>query len=476
MKRLFVLISISLTVFTVFKCSAQDVLLKINLRGVYESKITLLPLIGPKALQPLVEKDNIKEGEIVTLSVSNSQLPAEFVLRFDYKEKETSAPYPAEKRIVINNQNLELWVNPPYCNNNDSTWFQKEERENRLIVSFFKGNNRRKEKIMLLQNFLLNYDNIQSKFYQLGIVEYEKQRNNYNNWIIAQSKENSNLFVSHTFRFQYVPLIDFKGNEEVRRQHITEHYFDGIDFSDTLLVRTSGLKEWITSYVNIFGAISNNESMRDSLVILAGKNAIEKAKVGHPKVYGWMVDYFYAGYEAFGIKKGTVMLQQYLDNPNCLTSKKQQIIKRLEGMAKLVVGTQAPDFRLNCIDGSAFDFHAFKGTSKYKLLLFWSADCAHCQQLVSRIKSWYNETGNKEKLDIVAVSLDDTETEVPKWEKATVDLPEWKHLRAKGGVNSVVANDYAILSTPVMFLIDSFTNIIIAVPDTLEQLMVALEK
>jgi thioredoxin-related protein len=39
-----------------------------------------------------------------------------------------------------------------------------------------------------------------------------------------------------------------------------------------------------------------------------------------------------------------------------------------------------------------------------------------------------------------------------------------------------VANDYAILSTPVMFLVDSKNNLIMALPDTLEQLVKELEK
>lgn len=225
------------------------------------------------------------------------------------------------------------------------------------------------------------------------------------------------LYVSHFFRFQYVPQMVFNGSESDKTNSILNHYFDGIDFKDTLLIRTTNLKEWMNGYVNIYGSMAKTEALRDSLFPLAGKNAIEKAKQGAPKVYGWMVDYFYAGYEANDIKMGMTMLQQYLDDPNCLTSKKQQIIKRLEGMAKLVVGTQAPNFQLPYNDGGIFDFHAFKGTSKYKLLLFWSADCGHCQQLVSEIKKWYNETGNILKSDIVAISLDDTETEVPNGER-----------------------------------------------------------
>lgn len=465
-----------LVTVSAFVCQAQDLTLKINMRGSYESKITLLPLIGPEALKPVVERTEIRSGETVILSISKNRLPGEFVLRFDYKDKETSTPYPSEKRIFLSSQNLELWVNPPFCNNSDSTWFQKDERENTLFNQFSKENGKQKAQLGLLQNFLMSYDDNNSGFYKEGVKEYEKRRKIYNQWIASQALTHQTLFVSHTFQFQYLPEISFQGSETEKMQSYLAHYFDGVNFMDTLLIKTANLKEWMDGYVNIYGAMSKTETLRDSLFTLAGKNAIEKVKTGHSKVYGWMVDYFYEGYESFGIKKGMAMLQPYLNDPKCLTSRKQQILKRLDSMTRLVDGTPAPDFTLNNRDGSIFHFYVYQESVKFKLLLFWSADCGHCQQLVSGLKGWYEETGNKEEIDIIAVSLDETDTEVQKWEKAVKDLSGWKHLRAKGGVNSVVANDYAILSTPVMFLVDGKTNLIKAIPDSLEKLIAALEK
>ena len=468
LKRILVIFVFS---FICFHLPAQQITLKINLRGVYESKITLMPLVGANALKPVIEQQGVKNGTVATLIVPAGELPGEFVVRFDYKDKITATPYPSEKHLFISNQNIELWVNPPFCNNNDSTRFQKDEKENALYNQFILENGKQKAQITLLQNFLMNYDDPRSKLYQQGITEYEKRRNQYNQWLSSKATLNNALFVSHTFQFQHVPELAFKGSEADKMQSVLKHYFDGIDFTDTLVLRTTNLKEWMNGYVNIYGAMSKTEALRDSLFALAGKNAIEKARTGNPKVYGWMVDYFYAGYESYGIKKGMAMLQPYIDDPDCLTSKKQQIIKRLESMTRLVAGTMAPDFSMNNIDGTIFNFHAFKEKTKYKLLLFWSADCSHCQQLVSELSPWYNETGNREKLDIVAVNVDETAAEVKKWESAITDLKGWNHLRAKGGINASVANDYAILSTPVMFLVESETNIIKAIPDNLEQLI-----
>jgi thiol-disulfide isomerase/thioredoxin len=459
-----------------FKCSAQEVSLKLHIRGVAESKVSLIPLTGDNALKPIMEKSGIKNGETDSLLITNANLPGEFVLRFDYKEKETRTSYPCEKHYIINNQNLELWVNPMYCNNNDSTYYQKDEKENTVFVRFTKENAKQKEKLGLLQNFLLNYDDMQSVFYQQGIEEYEKRRNNYNQWLTEQTTTHKTLFISHTFQFQYVPQIAFTGNESARMQNVLSHYFDGIDFKDTLLLHTQELNNFITTYVNMYASIAKTQAELDSLYPLIGKTAIEKARLGNPKVYGWMVDYFYKGYESTNMMAGIKMLEPYLNDPTCLTTKRQAIEKRIAGIKTLKVGTFAPDFTLKDDAGKDVLFSKYKTNSRYKLLLFWSADCGHCKDLATKLYPWWQQLNDtlsnddKTLVDVFALSLDDTETEISIWQSAITQLQGWKHIRCKGGVNSPEANAYFILSTPVMFLVDAKTNKICAIPENVQQL------
>ncbi len=379
-KALFALFIFSVVIH--LHTTAQKVSLKIEVRGIYETGISVIPLTGYNALSPILSKAPVKNGETITFQLPDEELPGEFVLRFDYIEKPGSEPYPSERLLVINNQNIEIKVNPPYCNNNDSLLFQKGEKENITLSKFKDENKIRKGKVEVLYNFLMGYDDINSTFYQQGIDEYEKRRATYNNWLKEQVSLYKDLFVSHTFIFEYIPQILFKGSENDRLQSIILHYFDGIDLNDSLLVRTGGFKEWMNTYVNFYGGLAKTEALRDSLFTLAGKRAVELASKGHPEVYGWMVDYFYNGYESFNLSKGMLMLKEHIDNPRCLTSKKQQIKKRLEGMARLTEGTLSPDFMLTDAHGKGFTFHTFKGTTKYKLLLFWSADCEHCKEMV----------------------------------------------------------------------------------------------
>lgn len=472
-----IVISFLLGLISPFHLSAQthDASITIHLRGVYESKISLLSLDGNRTFKPILEVQGIKNGETSKLSVSKEYLPGEFVLRFDYKETDASTSYPSEKNIFINDQDLELWVSPKYCNNADSTWFQKDERENTKFVQFSKENGRQKEKLGLLQNFLMNYDDTESTFYQQGIKEYEQRRETYDQWLTMQAQQDKALFVSNLYRFQYVPKISFKGGETDRIKSMINHYFDDMDFKDPLLIKTSDLNKWMDGYVNLYGQLSTTVTLRDSLFPLAGKNAIEKAKQGHPLVYGWMVDYFYRGYETNGITAGMKILETYMNDSNCLTSKRQEIARRLKGMETLVAGSQAPNIIMKDIDDNQFELNTFETQCNYILILFWSAGCSHCVETVNALYPWSQQTDVQQKIKVVAISLDETEIEIKSYQEKTAELKGWKHLCAPEGVRSKVASDYYVLATPVMVLLDAKTKKIIAMPNTLNVLMTAIQ-
>ena len=449
----------------------KSVSVTIHLRGVSESKISILGLSGSKIYKPIVEVASTKNGETATLVVPPDHLPGEFVLRFDYKEKKESTPYPSEKSVIISNQDLELWVSPTYCNNADSTWFQKDEKENASYLAFSKSNGKLKEKLGLLQQFLMNYDDTKSKFYQLGTEEYEQRREAYNQWLDDQVKKDKALFESSLYRFQFVPKIPWDGTEKDRMVNVIRHYFDGIDFSDPLIIKTSRINDFLNSYVNLHGQMATTVALRDSLIPAAARSAIEKAKLGDPKVYGWMVDYFYRGFESNNLPEGMKVLEPYLADPNCLTSKRMEIERRLLGMQTLVKGSKAPNFQLSDSLSGSFSLYDYKPTTPNILLLFWSADCSHCAETVKVIYPWLQLAENKEKISVVAVSLDETETEIKAWDQKITTLGGWKHLRAPEGVRSKVANDYFILATPVMVVLDAKTQEIKAMPNTPDELM-----
>lgn len=448
----------------------KDAYITIHLRGVYESKISLATISGGKKNESIIEVQGIKNGGSASLNISKELLPGEFVLRFDYKEKKESTSSLSEKYIFIGNQNLELWVSPKYCDNSDSAWFQKGEKENTTFALFSKENIRQKEKLGLLQQFLMNYDDTKSKFYLQGIEEYENRRQVYNQWLDKCSKSDKSLFVSSLYRFNFLPQIPWEGSETDRMVSIINNYFDGIDFNDSVITKTSQLTEWMNNYVNLQAQKAVTIALRDSIIPAAARIAIEKAKLGNPLVYGWMVDYFYNGFESNNIPAGIKVLEYYLDDPKCLTSKRMEINRRLKGIKTLVEGIIAPNIILKDSDSKMFELNKYRTSAEYILLIFWSADCSHCVETVNAIFPWLQKPENIKKISVVALSLDETESEIKKWEQKKEELKTWIHLRADGGVNSKEAMDYYVLATPVIILLDAKTKKIIALPNTLSEL------
>lgn len=331
-------------------------------------------------------------------------------------------------------------------------------------------NARQKQILELLQNFLLNYDDPGTTFYKQGINEYEKRRKACNQWIDAQIKQYKTLFVRNMFGFQKIPSINWEGSEAMRKQSLRDHYFDEMDFSNPLMIKTTAMKEWMDGYVNLYGELVTTIAQRDSLYTLAGKNAIENVRKEDPFVYGWMVDYFFKGYESFNIEDGIKMLETYLNDPNCLTSKRQEINKRLKGIETLVPGTIAPNIIMLDAEDKPFELNKYYTDKEYILLLFWSADCVHCIETVGKLFSWYQKPEIHQRLDIVAISLDETENEIAAWQKQIPQLKGWIHTREQEGIKSKVANDYFVLSTPVLILLDSKTKEIIALPESVDPL------
>jgi len=459
-----------------FCATAQNpnVIISVHLHGVTESKISLLPLSGVKQYKSIADVQASKNGVPVNLVVSKEYLPGEFILSFENKEHIESQPVHSEKRILINDQDIELRINPLFAGNPDSTKFQKDERENTAFTLFSKETERQVKQLGILQNFLMNYDEPKSKFYRQGVSEYEKRRQAYNEWLTLQTIKDSSLFASSMYKFNYVPQIPWEGSEKDREQSVIEHYFDGIDFNDPFIIKTSQINDWMNNYVNLHMKLITNMSIRDSIISKAAKSAIEKSKLGSPIVYGWMVDYFYKGFEANNIPAGMKVLEPYLNDPNCLTTKRMEIDRRLKGMESMVPGIIAPEIMMTEASGNLFVLSNFTPGTKYILLLFWSADCSPCLETVGNLYLWQRMPENQHKISIIAISLDETDTEVATWNQKIPELSDWKHLRAVEGIRSKVASDYFVLATPVMVLLDAKTKEIVSLPATLNELQSSL--
>ena len=439
--------------------------LTIKLRGVYESKITLSPFNGVKVSLPIAVERGIKNSGKVQFAIPDSLLPGEFLVRFDYSAKPGDNPYPSEVRLYLNKENIEANVHPMYSQG-DSLMLTND-RENTVWNSFMAQNALKRTQLGLLEQLLQNYDQPTSPVWKQAAKAFEQRRSNYNQWIDSMTMAYNDLYVGHLFRFQRLQPVNWAQTQEERLNKQVAGWFDGFDFNDTLALRSRQMNEYINAYVGLFGVRATSIELRDSLFTLAGSLACEKASAGNPKVYGWIVDYFFNGYETYNITEGLKMLEKHINNPNCLTSKKMEIIRRLEGMKKLVPGVPAPVLNVQNIERKDVKIEPGKDGKEYQLLVFYASDCGHCEELFSKLKKWYDVPENEVWFSITTIALDDVRET---WEKShnTKSVP-WTDMYAPEGVNSEAASNYYVLSTPSLFVVDKKGELA-AVPGSVEEL------
>jgi len=445
--------------------------LTVKLRGVYDSKITLTPFNGIQFALPLTVVPGVKNGGETHFAIPDSLLPGEFLIRFDYRAKETDSPYPAELQLYINREDIGVDANPLSLRG-DSLRLTND-RENKAWFAFTAKSEQQRQQIGLLRQLLEQYDRPSSPEWNGVLKAYEKRRISYNRWVDSLALAQKDLYVSHLYGFQQLKAENWKSTPAARMDVLAHEWFNGFNFNDTLVLRSRQMNELMNGFMGLYGMRSTTEALRDSLFTEAGRLACAKASTGHPRVYGWMVDYFYNGYETYNITKGMAMLESHINNPRCLTSKKIAIAKRLEGIKTLVPGVSVRNILVHNFDDREETIDMTKCNKEYRLVVFYDSECSHCTDLLAALRKWYAVSANSAQLDVVSIALDRTR-EV--WEPAfTANAFPWLDRYAPGGINSQAASDYYVLSAPYMYLVDK-NGVLLSIPTTMEELAGMMKK
>ena len=445
--------------------AAEPHTLTIGLRGVYDSKITLTPFNGVRTSRPLRIQNEVKSGGQVRFEIPEDLLPGEFLIRFDYRKTETDTPYPGELQLYLNNENIEVYANPMYLRGDSLKLIN--DRENAAWNNFSEKVGRERQQIGLLEQLLGGYGQRDANVWKEAAREYKKRCGSYNQWIDSAALASRDLYVSHLFRFLRISPINWAESADQNFSRQAATWFDTFNFNDTLTIRSRQMNEFINSYVAVFGSRAIDAPSRDSLFTRAGRLACERASSGHPKVYGWMVDYFFNGYESYNITSGLKMLEKHVNNPRCLTSRKQEVLRRLEGIKRMVPGVQSPNVKVQNEQDKETILDFSFGKMDYHLLVFYDSECSHCNELLAGLQKWYERAENRAWLDIYSVSIDnDSQQWKPFHQKKAFP---WYDAYAPGGINSEAANNYYVLAAPVMFVMDK-NGVLKAQPNSVDEL------
>jgi hypothetical protein len=444
---------------------AQTRKISVKFRGVYDSKITLSPFNGVQVAKPIGEVKDIMPGDVVDFDIPAQYLPGEFLIRFDYRAKKEDAPYPSEIQLYINQENIGVDAHPMYTNG-DSLRLTND-RENAAWFAFQKTNGRLRQQMGLLQQLLAQYDQPQSAVWNQADASLEVRRIKYNAWIDSLTLANRDLYVSHLYGFQHLNANNWKSKPDDQMNAQAKMWFDHFNASDTLVIRSRQMNEFISGFIGLFGPRATTEALRDSLFTQAGRQACTAASKGDPKVYGWMVDYFYNGFSTYNITAGLTMLEKYSADPRCHTSRKAEIARRTVGIKTLVPGVIVPKLTLHNFDDLEVAIDTRTCDKAFRLILFYDSECSHCHDLLAALQKWYAVTENSVWLNVVTIALDRTRED---WEPFhTAKAFPWTDLYAPEGINSTAAADFYVLSAPYMFLVDK-SGKLIDTPDTIEEM------
>jgi peroxiredoxin len=129
----------------------------------------------------------------------------------------------------------------------------------------------------------------------------------------------------------------------------------------------------------------------------------------------------------------------------------KQLKESFAPLKATALGTLAPDFTQNDVDGKPVKLSSFKG--KYVLLDFWASWCGPCRQENPNVVRVYNKYKNK-NFTVLGVSLDRPNGKAD-WLKAIKDDGlTWTHVSDLKFWNNAAAGLYFVQSIPQNYLID----------------------
>ena len=358
-----------------------------------------------------------------------------------------------------------------------TTGFQTDDQiqiissvENQLYYKYLNIKLNNEQKINILDP-VLDYYPENDSFYSVvksQVMNLYAQIKGVSNWAIQQYP---NTLAAHFIRFDRPQIPDFKLKPSRQKQKLKEDYFKGIDFQDTLLLRTGMLTSKIVGYLSLFQEKGMNKDEVEKAFTQAVDTLLQKTVVNE-QIYEYTLNYLVRGFDQFGfdhLLEHIASIQQ-LGRFHDHSLKKQALENKLNLIQRLADGNTAPDFTARDLQGKKIRLSKIKADKT--LLVFWASWCPHCTSSLPRLKKFYDPQ-HPEKLQIIAISVDDDKKAV---EQAIKDEAyPWVNIANLKGWDGPIADKYGVSSTPSFFILDKDKKII-AKPGSIEMLENILKK
>ena len=284
------------------------------------------------------------------------------------------------------------------------------------------------------------------------------------------TEENPGTLVAHFIPADKPVFAEPELDADLQKQYIKLHYFDNTDFTDTLLMYSNILTSRIVQYLSLYQEPGLTQEQMENRLLIAVDTVLEKAFVDQ-QVYEYIIDFLISGFDAIGFERGLehIAAQNMLNELCVNTDRKAELENKMELIKKLAIGKIAPDFATTDLNGNSIKLSEIK--SAKTVLFFWASWCPHCEDMLPELKKFYNSS-SPEKLQIIGISIDEIKEDL---EKAIKEHElEWINIGELKGWDGPIVDEYGIVATPSLFVLDKNKKIV-AKPRNIEEMKQALK-
>ncbi|KAF2340157.1 thioredoxin-like domain-containing protein [Flavobacterium tistrianum] len=352
-----------------------------------------------------------------------------------------------------------------YFENNENVIFKDSEQNNAYAAYIKQAEKFYRNQHQLEEDFLNETDSIERKKIRNKAISEQQILYDYGRHI-ANAYKGSVLERLITFN-NTLPIPEMAWNaehlmykvDEIEYQNaikfIRQHYWEGVDFKDSMLLNTPYLPGKTGQYMSLFhiNDVTNTKEAIKDLLTKAAVNediyrVVEEALLNM---------YLIKQSDFFNEEIGIYILQNEQKQGFTPEWRKEIINSRISFIKKNRVGSVATDLQLKDKNGAKHSLLDVK--SKYTLLYFFDPDCSRCMKVTPIVKEWLNNTTVK-NITVLGIYVNNDKKEWNKYINENDFPTNWINLWGDSEFVKI-RTDYWLENIPSIYLLDENKKVIL---------------
>lgn len=406
--------------------------------GLVNQKVYLLKLMGEKRM--VVDTTHSDHLGSFTIEITD-QKPGMFALVIGQEQA---------VELIYNYENIRFTTTG--LSNADGIQII-ESVENLIYYDYMNLKGLNLYKMDLLSDLIQQYPT-NDEFYIIAVSKFFELQDETNNRIDQLIENNEGTIAAKFITTDRPVIFDPRLPIEQQNDYIRNHYFDNVNFNDTILISSTILTSKAVGYLSLFQEEAASQEDLEKYMLSALDTVLLRAS-DNQKVYEFLTDFFISGFESIGFEKGLTHIAENssLDNFCENTERKAKLENKMELIMKFAIGKTAPDFTTSDINGNNITLS--KIDAEKTVLIFWASWCPHCDNVMPIINEYANENPG---INVIAISVDDSEKDL----KNRIDELgyNWTFIGELQGWEGPIINEYGIAATPTVIVLDKDKKIV----------------